>query len=459
MQGGGEVKTVIAGGGVAALEAALTLKELLGERAQTTLLAPETDFVYRPLAVAEPFGLGAATRIPLAELAEEAGARVVAGRLDRVAVQHRTAIASDGAELAYDALLLTVGARPSEALGGALTYRGPRDSDAFAAILGELERGELSSLAFAVPPAVNWPLPLYELALLTAWHAERKGIEGVRLSLVTHEESPLALFGRRASDSVSRLLRRAGVEVLTSAAPAAVDGDHLLLMNGSRLSVDRVVALPRLEVAPIVGVPQGPHGFFSTDLNMRVEGFTDIYAAGDSTWFPIKQGGVATQQADTAASTIAAEADPSIPVEPFRPVLRAAIMTGTTPRYLRANVEDPDRTSASGAAPLWWPTSKVAGRRLAPFLTGRVDRPDRPSKAFGDLEPEIGEDPERAEADHVDAVELALTAADADARWDDYRGALRWLAIAEHLGFTLPPEIAAKRERWRAAEAEGDQAR
>jgi sulfide:quinone oxidoreductase len=191
---------------------------------------------------------------------------------------------------------------------------------------------------------------------------------------------------------------------------------------------------------------------------MRVEGISDVYAAGDSTWFPIKQGGVATQQADTAASTIAAKADPSIAVEPFRPVLRAAIMTGTTPRYLRADVENPDGTSASGAAPLWWPTSKVAGRRLAPFLAGRVDRPDQPPKAFGDLEEVIADDSERAEADHVDAVELALTAADADARWRDYSGALRWLAIAEHLGFTLPPEVAAKRERWRA-ETEGDQDR
>ena len=445
-------RTIVVGGGVAALEAALTLRELLGERADTLLLAPESDFVYRPLAVAEPFGLGTATRMPLAELAGEAGADLHEGTLDRVAVTHKTAITAGGDELRYDALLITMGARQSQALAGSLCYRGPRDSEAFRALLQELESGRVASVAFAVPAAVNWALPLYELALLTAWHAERAGVADVEISVVTHEEEPLGLFGARASRSVARLLDRAGIGLRTSAAPAAVERGELLLMNGAHLPADRVVSLPRLEVDPIAGVPQGPHGFFGTDLDMRVEGLSDVFAAGDATWFPIKQGGIATQQADTAASAIASGADPSIEVEPFVPVLRGAILTGAAPRFLRASVEDPQGTSAAGASPLWWPMSKIAGRRLAPFLAGRLDRLGKSPAATGDLEVPIDEDETRSEEDHIDAVELALTAADADARWHDYRGALRWLAIAEHLGFTLPREIAAKREQWTAAE-------
>jgi hypothetical protein len=44
-------RVVIAGGGVAALEAALALRELTGERVRTTLLSPEPEFVYRPMRV------------------------------------------------------------------------------------------------------------------------------------------------------------------------------------------------------------------------------------------------------------------------------------------------------------------------------------------------------------------------------------------------------------------------
>ena len=209
MEGNG-FRTVIAGGGVAALEAALTLDELLGDRAETILLAPEPDFVYRPLAVAEPFGLGTAARIPLSQLAEEAGARVETGALERVAVEQKTAITADRVELPYDALLLTLGARPTQALAGALTYRGVRDTDAFGAILRELEAGQVESVAFAVPTAAGWPLPLYELAVLTAWHARRGGLD-VRLALVTHEERPLGLFGARASEAVRRADRKSVV--------------------------------------------------------------------------------------------------------------------------------------------------------------------------------------------------------------------------------------------------------
>ena len=48
------MRVVIAGGGVAALEAALALRALAEDRVSVELLAPETQFWYRPLAVTEP---------------------------------------------------------------------------------------------------------------------------------------------------------------------------------------------------------------------------------------------------------------------------------------------------------------------------------------------------------------------------------------------------------------------
>ena len=55
------MKVVVVGGGVAGLEALLTLRDLAEERADLTLVAPVPEFVYRPdyKAVVTPDATGA----------------------------------------------------------------------------------------------------------------------------------------------------------------------------------------------------------------------------------------------------------------------------------------------------------------------------------------------------------------------------------------------------------------
>src|SRR5215211_7774354 len=77
-------RVLIAGGGVAALEAALALRELAEERVSIELLAPEPHFWYRPLAVAEPFGNGNVNRIELSAVADACSARFTLGALASV---------------------------------------------------------------------------------------------------------------------------------------------------------------------------------------------------------------------------------------------------------------------------------------------------------------------------------------------------------------------------------------
>jgi sulfide:quinone oxidoreductase len=48
-----------------------------------------------------------------------------------------------------------------------------------------------------------------------------------------------------------------------------------------------------------------------------------VYAIGDMTNRPLKQGGLAAQQADVAAAAIGAAAGLTASSEPYRPVLRA----------------------------------------------------------------------------------------------------------------------------------------
>jgi sulfide:quinone oxidoreductase len=97
------------------------------------------------------------------------------------------------------------------------------------------------------------------------------------------------------------------------------------------------------------------------------------------TAFPVKQGGIASQQADAAAEWIAALAGVEIEPRPFRPVLRGLLLTGLSPRFLRSDVLD--GSSEVDMEPLWWPPGKIAGRYLAPFLAEHFGLSAEPPRA------------------------------------------------------------------------------
>jgi sulfide:quinone oxidoreductase len=143
--------------------------------------------------------------------------------------------------------------------------------------------------------------------------------------------------------------------------------------GGQRLAVDRVVTEPRLVGPRLRGLPSGRDGFLHTDAHGRLAGLDGVFAAGDATTFPIKQGGLAAQQADAVAEAIAASVGADIDPQPFRPVLRGVLVTGGPARYLRTDISGGagDDSTISGQA-LWWPPDKIAGRYLAPYLSRQV---------------------------------------------------------------------------------------
>lgn len=365
-------KVLIAGGGVAALEAALALHALLDDRVEVELLAPEPRFWYRPLAVAEPFRLGEVQHFELPELASAAGAQFSPGALLGVDGTRKVARISAEDTLAYDALLIACGAVPKPAVLGALTFRGPADADKIRELLARAVAGEVHRIAFAVPWGAVWTLPAYELALLTAAHLAAAGAEDVELALVTPEDEPLALFGRAATEAITELLEKRRIEVHTRSHPFALEEGRLHLVPEGTIRAEHVVALPRLQGQRIDGVPQTVDGFIPVDASGRVYGLEDVYAAGDITSFPVKQGGIAAQQALSAAEAIAAAAGAEIDPSPFRPVLRGLLLTGGRPRYLRHEITGGvGNTSVTSEEPLWWPPAKIVGRYLAPFLAER----------------------------------------------------------------------------------------
>jgi len=116
------LNVLVAGGGVAGLEALLALRDLAGERVGLTLLAPEREFAYRPMATAVPFGRGHVQRHDLADVARAAGAELVRGELAEVDVAGRAALTADGRRIGYDALLVAVGAGSEPAYARVRTW-------------------------------------------------------------------------------------------------------------------------------------------------------------------------------------------------------------------------------------------------------------------------------------------------------------------------------------------------
>src|SRR3954468_21893685 len=304
------LRVVVAGGGVAGLEALLALRADAGALCDLTLLAPGAEFAYRPHAVTGAFGLGAVHRYPLAPIVRDAQARFVTGAVAEVDDDAGALTTDDGRTLPFDALLLATGARAVPALPGAATWDDTTDAAAVHELLLGLQSAAIRRLALVVPPGPRWPLPAYELALLLARRARGVGADP-ELFVVTPERSPAAAFGAAPSEEVAAELEAAGVrfEGSATAAPAPSD-DHTLLLgeSGRPLTIDRVVALPRLLGRAPRGVPADAHGFIPTGRHGEVTGLRRVWAAGDGTAFPVKHGSLAAQQADAAAAAIAARA-------------------------------------------------------------------------------------------------------------------------------------------------------
>lgn len=365
---------LIAGGGVAGLEGALALRELAGERVATTMLAPEPELVCRPMTVREPFAYGRAQRYSVSEIAADIGVTLITESFAWVDAAARTAYTDGGGKIAYDALLLALGARVHTRYVHAHTIDDRHLDDIMHGLIQDVESGYVSRLAFVVPGRMAWQLPIYELAFMTMGRAYEMDV-GASVTIVTPESSPLAIFGTGVSQEIQKLLDESTIKVITSSHAEVPQWNMVVINPGDRhLEVDRVVALPELFGPAVRGLPAAEHGFIPTDPHAKVPGVERVYAAGDAADFAIKHGGIASQQADAAAEAIAALAGAPVDPQPFHPTIYGMLLTGGRPRYLRARITGGHGFSSEiSQDPIVSPPGKIASRYLAPYLE-RLDR-------------------------------------------------------------------------------------
>ncbi len=378
-------RVAIVGGGVAGLEALLALHDLAGDRAEVTLVAPDPDFLYKPLLVEEPFDLGPAEQHALAPVAEELGARFLLRAVRRVDAAAHALDLGDGQTLDYDYAVVCTGGRFHPAFEGVTTF--PTAGEPLR--INELLRaaGASRQIFFVVPSGVTWALPIYEIALMTQRRALELGT-AAELTVITPEEAPLAVFGPAASTAVAELLSARGIAVETAVHAHQERASEIVLTpGGHRIPVADVVALPAMAGPAIEGLPSDEDGFIPIDAHAHVIGVDDVYAAGDGTNFPIKQGGIATQEADAAAADIAHRLGATIDAEPFRPVLRGKLLTGEESLQLRSEIAGGGGEGSASLDALWWPPHKISGRYLAPWLYhGEVHAEPEPPRRSIDVE-------------------------------------------------------------------------
>ena len=358
-------RVLIAGGGVAGIETLLAVQALAAERVSLELLTPDRHFTHRSLAVTEPFGPERPQRIPLAAIAADRGVVLHRDAVASVDTDARMVETQDRARVAYDVLVLALGARPVEAVPGTLTFRGTQDAHRVREIVGALRAGSIRRVAFVAPADTGWTLPMYELALQAA-HA----VPSADLHLVTAEPEPLAAFGPDASAATAHLLAERGITMHASTAAEEHADGQLRFASGASLAADRAIALPHLTGPHLRGIPSDPAGFVPVDEFTSVLDVAAVHAVGDIAAHGLKQGGLAAQQADVAAQVIAAAAGADVVPRPYRPVLRGMLICGDEVRYLR---HEPSGGSEVSDELLWWPPHKVAGRHLAHYLASHAE--------------------------------------------------------------------------------------
>jgi sulfide:quinone oxidoreductase len=361
---------VIAGGGVGALECALALHRLAGERVRLTLLAPGAQFSYQPMAVLEPFIRRSPRHLELERFAAELGIDFVQDGVAAVDAGRGMLTTIAGRELPYGALVLAVGARREVALPSAVTIDIPGTYESLQALLDALERGAARAIAL-VAPRPTWPLPVYELALLLREHATEAGIGDLALTIVTSEARPLAVFGDAVSGAVEKVLADARIQTLLGAEVKQSADELIVHPGGQALGYDRVVALPRLHGPAISGLPVDADGFLAVSERSEVIGVEHVYAVGDATDFPVKFGAIAAQQADAAAAAISASAGALVAQMPFEGLVHGFLLRGRTPPRLHfsARIEGGVAyDSQIGEQPTRMSEAKIAARYLGPYL-------------------------------------------------------------------------------------------
>ena len=349
-----------------------------------TLLSDRDEFVYRPVAVAEPFGFAVAAALLAHRARRRPRLRAAARRLRAVEPGDAPRAHRRGSSVGYDTLLLALGARAEEAVPGALTFRGPEDSARLRAALEHLHAGEPLRVAFVAAAGDR-----VDAAALRARAADGAlgGRARARARAVGRDlGAPAAdVFGEDAASRRRRAARRGRRAPVDRRVRRGGRGRPAVDQHRGRAAgrPRRRAAAPDRTAHP--GLPADAHGF--------VPGRRARPRAGRSRRLRRRRHDHAAAQAGRpgdAAGRRRRRRDRRrrrAPTSSPRPTGRCCARC-CSPAAVRATCAAPagDHGVASDDAP-WWPPHKIAGRELAPYLTAHPELLSRPSSEVAVMSP------------------------------------------------------------------------
>lgn len=309
-------RAVVVGGGLAGLESALYLKARLGDQVAVTLISDQPRFVYRPFLTYVTFGLDPDhIHLDLKMIADQQDFRLLLGRVDHVDPARRL-VQFGSQSVAYDSLILATGAAAvEEAIPGlrrGYTVWSEKEMLALRDRLGSAVESPpdsvLTRVVFLVPPGALWTGPIYELALMTAtwltWVGARDSFD---LHILTPELRHVEALGEKVHDQLAESLIVRGIRATLGARATAVKRDTVRLGDGEEVPFDLLINAAVYHGAGLKNdLPVDEKGFYRTRTNTRqIVSDDQIYAVGDGSDYPVKQGFLALLQADAAGEHIA----------------------------------------------------------------------------------------------------------------------------------------------------------
>jgi sulfide:quinone oxidoreductase len=245
----------------------------------------------------------------------------------------------------------------------------PGSMERLSIVIAQMDAGVVPSIVFAMPTGPSWALPLFELAMFTAARAQHQ-LRDTKIELLIPDASPLSEFGEQASINVAKLLAESGVALSRNCNVTAYSDGVLTTDTGRKIKTDFVVALPKIRGTRIDGLAHDSEGFLPVDRFGIVGGTNNIYAAGDITDFRIKQGGIASQQADVATAAIIERFGGRADSHEFEPTLDGLLLSPFERTFMHAVAGDHD-ASFDALEPESFEriTQKIFSKRLTSRLT------------------------------------------------------------------------------------------
>lgn len=281
-------RIVVIGGGIAGLEAALTLRATLPE-SKLTIVSERDQLRLLPNLVYVPFGIQPElVSAPISSILRDSNVDLMVGSTTGVDCASKT-ITVGPKTVAYDALVVAPGvdhdSTPAHVVGsrdGALSLR---------AALSELPTDRRTGIEVRVLPESTRVGAAYEFAMLLGTWLRAVGLaRHTDLSVVTTEQTPFNTFGYAASQLLVERLRSAGVIIASGIPEGRIEG----------IDAGLVIDFPAARARVIPGLPID-HGarYFKTDDSSRIA--DDVFVVGDAADIPIHAGFATAWQARQVA--------------------------------------------------------------------------------------------------------------------------------------------------------------